>query len=918
MAIYNGRILMRKGNEADFDASKLYAGEWAVSLDAGIVRICLEAGKVIRMATYEAFEEDMKQIEAILLECQTIEEAVQRINTEINANVDAVVEYVGQAKTYRDEAKTYRDEAEAFKNQAGEIADIDIATTEKAGIVKPDGETIRVDEDGTIRADAGTVDYTELENKPSINGTELEGNKTLDDLGIASKTKVETLETELEKTTYKVDTVIANIDLGIKETASGEEIHLIDSAEGKAVEFALYGKARQNTTSGKNLLENTATTQSINGVTFTVNDDGTVTVNGTPTVKTSFQVCRTPNFEGTVKLTGCPKGGSTTTFCLEYSDYMSIALKDFGDGRNVEKFDYSTFPNARVDIRIEAGYTANNLVFKPMLSVEGGEYEPFTNGASPNPSYPQEIEVSGESYNLLHYPYYDSTKTENGITFTDNDGIITVNGTATADVIFVLKARASNYYEFDKGTYIVSGCPSGGSVSTYGISVNKTVNGAGLNLGSDYGNGTSIEILEENYPHSVFINIKSGTKAENLTFYPMIRKASVKNDRYMPYGKGSVEVKSVGKNLLKNAYHEDNVTNSGITYTRQSDGSLLLNGTSNATSYYRYAYGNINQEFLKKYTGKEVTMSIESTHVSADYRCEFVKNGNIILSIYPTNKKNTFVVPEYEELRVYSRIAIGNTFTNDVVKLQIELGNFATEYQPYKETLSTIPTPNGLAGIKVSSNGNYTDSNGQQWICDEIVKYADGSGEYVQRIGQLEFDDSTTFMDYNLSNGVFAFNYMQYTDFKVQSRVAMFDCLTRRNINDLKNRNIGYEKLNDGFIYINLFGRETTLSEVREYLVEHPIKMQSELATPITTPLTAEELAEISTFYPITNISNDFDCGMSVKYNCDSKNYIDKQLAEMEKAREQAMMSMFLLLPEETQATMIENDVNNLLTESEN
>ena len=54
-----------------------------------------------------------------------------------------------------------------------------------------------------------------------------------------------------------------------------------------------------------------------------------------------------------------------------------------------------------------------------------------------------------------------------------------------------------------------------------------------------------------------------------------------------------------------------------------------------------------------------------------------------------------------------------------------------------------------------------------------------------------------------------------------------------------------------------------------------------------------------------------------VKYNCDSKNYIDKQLALQAQAREQAMMAMFLLLPEETQATMIENDVNNLLTESE-
>ena len=33
----------------------------------------------------------------------------------------------------------------------------------------------------------GTEDYTELENKPSINSVELNGNKTLEDLGIASK-----------------------------------------------------------------------------------------------------------------------------------------------------------------------------------------------------------------------------------------------------------------------------------------------------------------------------------------------------------------------------------------------------------------------------------------------------------------------------------------------------------------------------------------------------------------------------------------------------------------------------------------------------------------------------------------------------------------------------------------------------------
>lgn len=32
----------------------------------------------------------------------------------------------------------------------------------------------------------------------------------------------------------------------------------------------------------------------------------------------------------------------------------------------------------------------------------------------------------------------------------------------------------------------------------------------------------------------------------------------------------------------------------------------------------------------------------------------------------------------------------------------------------------TLPTPNGLPGIPVTSGGNYTDQSGQQWVCDEV------------------------------------------------------------------------------------------------------------------------------------------------------------------------------------------------------
>ena len=49
----------------------------------------------------------------------------------------------------------------------------------------------------------------------------------------------------------------------------------------------------------------------------------------------------------------------------------------------------------------------------------------------------------------------------------------------------------------------------------------------------------------------------------------------------------------------------------------------------------------------------------------------------------------------------------------------------------------TLPTPNGLPGIPVTSGGNYTDQNGQQWVCDEVDLER---GVKVQRIYEVDVD----------------------------------------------------------------------------------------------------------------------------------------------------------------------------------
>ena len=135
-------IQMRQGNEIDFDAEKMLPGEWAVSTDAKIVRICFAPGIVARMATYEAFEADMVKIEAILKNVQDIQTAVKLVQVEINGKSELVAENASMAEEYMLKAKEYAEQAGAFTG-------MQIAKRDLLGVVK--GGDMAVEDDGALR-----------------------------------------------------------------------------------------------------------------------------------------------------------------------------------------------------------------------------------------------------------------------------------------------------------------------------------------------------------------------------------------------------------------------------------------------------------------------------------------------------------------------------------------------------------------------------------------------------------------------------------------------------------------------------------------------------------------------------------------------------------------------------------------------
>jgi hypothetical protein len=82
----------------------------------------------------------------------------------------------------------------------------------------------------------------------------------------------------------------------------------------------------------------------------------------------------------------------------------------------------------------------------------------------------------------------------------------------------------------------------------------------------------------------------------------------------------------------------------------------------------------------------------------------------------------------------------------DYYDMQFEIGATATSFELYQEQTLTLPTPNGLPGIPVTSGGNYTDPSGQQWVCDEVDLER---GVKVQRIDKAAFDSTKTLAEQN-------------------------------------------------------------------------------------------------------------------------------------------------------------------------
>ena len=499
--------------------------------------------------------------------------------------------------------------------------------------------------------------------------------------------------------------------------------------------------------------------------------------------------------------------------------------------------------------------------------------------------------------NKLPLPYQEgSVNSRWGVAITVNDdGSVLLNGTSTASQVTNFYLHFANKITLPAGSYKCGGVASS---DCYMVVYDPTI--------AQYRTTQAQEIisltLTEESQIAIAIQWSANAVLNNVHVKPFIVEADKYDGNWEPYtggmpspnpsypqalesvgDDGSVEQFVKGKNLLPYPYARTTMTTNGITFTDNGDGSITVNGTSTGFSI---------MELAKSFNfihGMKYRLSGSSLNVI--FISYIDKTG--ATRFYSNTATADFVWDNAYTLKtVYAQYSTAQGTVNETIYPMLYCTGYDNTYEPYKSQSLTIPTPNGLPGIPVSSGGNYTDENGQQYVSD----YKDYERMvYVQRVGEYR----NTGEAMNMASCALSPDGKRiYWNTIIKDACYLAPALSshfKESAYGVETQDYAVKFQYNNYCYFSMpitateYG--TTYATYREavnawlaktFSDDNPLIVKYQLATPIETPLTEEEIASykaLHTNYPNTTIYNDDGAYTEVKYVADTKNYVDNKIA---------------------------------------
>ncbi len=337
---------------------------------------------------------------------------------------------------------------------------------------------------------------------------------------------------------------------------------------------------------------------------------------------------------------------------------------------------------------------------------------------------------------------------------------------------------------------------------------------------------------------------------------------------------GEIDVTVCGVNMI-DAREKVSRNTSGCTLTFDGRGGITINGTAvsdSADIYFIGSYASLKNAIPEG----EKTLSTDG--LSEDELIFFLYSAGAQESHVSGNKKLTTTRAANAAM---VRLKNGKTYDNVTFYPMLNVGATALPWQPYTGKTITISTPNGLPGIPVDSGGNYTDSTGQQWICDEIDVE---ENKYIKRTFLQTLDEN---LNYTL-NGTNNENLYQYVTYLTTS---MDGTNSKALLSDrfAPGAQLGSSTEDPG---LWIYGPNTlvivvqkniasTADELKQWFAANPTTVLLPLAEPEVSTITADQ---VNSYGGATTAYTTSGADLTMQYVADAQKYIDNKIGAISTA----------------------------------
>lgn len=313
-----------------------------------------------------------------------------------------------------------------------------------------------------------------------------------------------------------------------------------------------------STSQGRNLIPYPLTNRTTNGITYTVQSDGSVLANGTASAENNayynfaYKTLKLNDTSYTLSCEGLPK----SVYVYVYDETIGKAIANVSNTPVTKTFVGDSTHTYSLSINVGKGTPVSDLAIKPILEMGtiAHAYEPISESNVNLKGAIDKISTS-QGRNLISYPYYNGTSYEsNGVTYTVNevDGTISVNGKATKESDFRL---ISPYDTSDRKilelgqTYTLSDGVNQLNTSGYQapvyfqfVRIDTTKNDFNYGISTNYGNMTWTASDANLLQYGIRIVVRSGVTVDNVVLKPMLEIGAIAHN-YEPTTESNISLK---------------------------------------------------------------------------------------------------------------------------------------------------------------------------------------------------------------------------------------------------------------------------------------------------------------------------------------------------------------------------------------